>query len=63
MGFIVVGMLVIQFLLVGGYLETVERSSKRSALFGSGLAVLILAMWIGVLALLALDRVGLYAAD
>jgi Na+(H+)/acetate symporter ActP len=61
MGLIVVGVLVLQFLLVGGYLAVTERRIiKRSDLVGSLLAVLILTMWI---AILALNSVTFYAAD
>jgi hypothetical protein len=63
LGSIVVGVLVLQFLLVGGYPAGAERSNKRSELLSSGLAVLTLTMWMVVLTLLVLDRVAIYAAD
>jgi hypothetical protein len=55
MGSIVAGVLFLQFLLVGGYLSLVDRSSKRRELFGSLLAAVLLLMWIAVLALYAAD--------
>lgn len=60
MGLMMVGLIVAQFLLVGGYLALVVRDSKRSELVGSGLAVLLLAMWMGIL---ALNSVTLYSVD
>jgi hypothetical protein len=45
--------LVVQALLVGGYLAVAERSSKRSGLVGSGFAVLLVALWVGVLTILS----------
>ena len=61
MGSMLAGVLFLQFLLVGGYLALAQRRViKRSELFGSLLAVLLVAMWIGVL---ALNSVTLYAAD
>ena len=38
----------------------VVRGAKRSELVGSGLTVLLLAMWMGIL---ALNSVTLYSAD
>jgi hypothetical protein len=61
MGLMVVGVVVLQFLLLGGYLAGTERRIiKRSELVGSLLAVLILAMWISIL---ALNSATLYSAD
>jgi len=60
MGLIMVGVIVAQFLLVGGYLALVERGTKRSGLVLSLLAVLILATGI---AILALNSVTLYSVD
>jgi hypothetical protein len=45
MGLIMVGLTVVQFLLVGGYLALVERGTKRSELVGFLLAVLLVTMW------------------
>jgi hypothetical protein len=60
MGLIMVGLIVAQFLLVGGYLALVERGTKRSELVGSLLAVLLVTMW---LAILVANNLTIYAAD
>ena len=60
MGSIVVGVLVLQFLLVGGYLSLFERGTKRGELVGSLLAVLLVTMWLGIL---VANNVTVYAAD
>jgi hypothetical protein len=61
MGSIFASVIVLQFLLVGGYLAAAERRTiKRRELVGSLLAAVLLLMWIAVL---ALDSVSLYAAD
>ena len=48
---IVAAVLVVQVVLVMGYLAVAERSSKRRGLVGSVLAVLLVAMWAVVLTL------------
>ena len=48
---IVAAVLVVQVVLVRGYLAVAERSSKRRGLVGSVLAVLLVAMWAVVLTL------------
>jgi hypothetical protein len=60
MGLIVVGLALVQFLLVGGYLALVERGTKRGELVGSLLAVLLVTMWVGIL---VANNVTVYAAD
>jgi hypothetical protein len=60
MGSIIVGLIVTQFLLVGGYLALVERGTKRSELVGSLLAVLLVMMWFGIL---VANNLTIYAAD
>jgi hypothetical protein len=60
MGSIIVGLIVAQFLLVGGYLALVERGTKRSELVGSLLAVLLVMMWLGIL---VANNLTIYAAD
>ena len=60
MGSIIVGLIVAQFLLVGGYLALVERGTKRSELVGSLLAVLLVMMWFGIL---VANNLTIYAAD
>jgi hypothetical protein len=50
------GVLVVQAVLVLVYAVAANRSLiKRSELVGSGLAVLMLAMWMGVLAVYSVD--------
>jgi hypothetical protein len=49
---IVAAVLVVQVVLVMGYLAVAQRSGKRSGFVGSVLAVLLVAMWVGVLTLL-----------
>jgi len=51
---IVAAVLVVQVVLVRGYLAVAERSSKRRGLVGSVLAVLLVAMWAVVLTLQAI---------
>jgi hypothetical protein len=60
MGSIIVGLIVAQFLLVGGYLALVERGTKRSESVGSLLAVLLVMMWLGIL---VANNLTIYAAD
>jgi hypothetical protein len=60
MGFIVVGLAVVQFLLVGAYLALVERGTKRGEWIGSLLAVLLVTMWVGIL---VANNVTVYAVD
>ena len=60
MGSIIVGLIVTQFLLVGGYLALVERGTKRSESVGSLLAVLLVMMWLGIL---VANNLTIYAAD
>jgi len=60
MGSIIVGLIVTQFLLVGGYLALVERGTKRSELVGSLLAVLLVMMWFDIL---VANNLTIYAAD
>ena len=50
---IVAAVLVVQVVLVMGYLAVAERSSKRRGVVGSVLAVLLVAMWVVVLSLQA----------
>ena len=56
MGLLLVGgLLVVQVLLVWGYLEAVERRIiKRSELVGSLLAAVLVAMWVGFVIILSL---------
>jgi hypothetical protein len=56
MGLLLVGgLLVVQVLLVWGYLEAVERRIiKRSELVGSLLAAVLVAMWVGFVVILSL---------
>jgi hypothetical protein len=60
MGSIIVGLIVAQFLLVGGYLALVERGTKRSESVGSLLAVLLVMMWLGIF---VANNLTIYAAD
>jgi hypothetical protein len=60
MGSIIVGLIVAQFLLVGGYLALVERGTKRSESVGSLLAVLLVMMWLGIH---VANNLTIYAAD
>ena len=60
MGSIIVGLIVAQFLLVGGYLALVERGTKRSESVGSLLAVLLVMVWLGIL---VANNLTIYAAD
>jgi hypothetical protein len=60
MGSIIVGLIVAQFLLVGGYLALVERGTKRSESVGSLLAVLLVMMWLGSH---VANNLTIYAAD
>jgi hypothetical protein len=55
-----VGLIVPRFLLVGGYLSLVERGTKRGGLVGSLLAVLLVAMWMGILVLGSVPLYHLY---
>jgi len=48
---------------VGGCLALAERGSKRNEAVAPLLAAVLVVMWIGVIAFIAWDRMGLFAVD